>query len=198
VTQRSIAQRIVDGGGDYVMIVKHNQRQLRADMEQAFAMVPWGDRQVSTTSLDIGQGRIEQRTVTTSEALVGYCVWPGLAQVCRIERHVITQKGAKERIEVVYGVTSLSAEGASAAQLLAWVREHWHIKHQLYGVRDVTFDEDRSQVRCGSMPQIMAALRHTGIGLLRAAGYGNIAKACHQMAGQPQHALALIGIEMEN
>jgi predicted transposase YbfD/YdcC len=111
---------------------------------------------------------------------------------------VITKKGAKERVEVVYGVTSLSAERASAVQLLAWVRGHWHLENQSHWVRDVTFDEDRSQVRCGSIPQVMAALRNTGIGLLRAAGYGNIAKACRQMAGQPQRTLALIGIEMEN
>jgi len=65
-------------------------------------------------------------------------------------------------------------------------------------VRDVTFDEDRSQVRCGSIAQMMATLHNTGIGLLRAAGYSNIAKACRQMAGQPQRALALIGVDMEN
>ena len=100
------------------MIVKDNQRQLRADIEQVFKVVPWGDRQVRTTTIDIGHGRIEQRTLTTSEALVGYSVWPGLAQVFRIERYVLTKKGGRERIEVVYGVTSLSAERASAAQLL--------------------------------------------------------------------------------
>jgi predicted transposase YbfD/YdcC len=111
---------------------------------------------------------------------------------------VITKKGAKERVEVVYGVTSLSAERARAVQLLAWVRGPWHIENQSHWVRDVTLDEDRSQVRCGSIPQVMAALGNTGIGLLRAAGYGNIAKACRQMAGQPQRTLALIGIEMEN
>ncbi len=77
LTQRAIAQRIVDGGGDYVMIVKDNQRQLGADMEQVFAMVRWGDRQVSTTTIDMGHGRIEQRALTTSDALVGYSVWPG-------------------------------------------------------------------------------------------------------------------------
>jgi hypothetical protein len=77
LTQRDIAQRIVDGGGAYVMIVKDYQRQLRADIEQVFAMVPWGDGQVSTTTIDMGHGRIEQRTLTTSDALVGYSVWPG-------------------------------------------------------------------------------------------------------------------------
>jgi DNA invertase Pin-like site-specific DNA recombinase len=34
----------------------------------------------------------------------------------------------------------------------------------LHWVRDVTFDEDRSQVRCGNIPQVMAALRNTTIG----------------------------------
>ena len=65
-------------------------------------------------------------------------------------------------------------------------------------MRDVTFDEDRSQVRCGSIPQIMAALRNTVIGLLRWAGYTNIATACRRLAAQPTQALVLIGIELEN
>ena len=33
LTQRHVAQTIVDQGGDYVMIVKENQPQLRADIE---------------------------------------------------------------------------------------------------------------------------------------------------------------------
>jgi hypothetical protein len=33
LTQRHVAQAIVDGGGDYVMIVKANQPQLHADIE---------------------------------------------------------------------------------------------------------------------------------------------------------------------
>jgi len=65
-------------------------------------------------------------------------------------------------------------------------------------VRDVTFDEDRSQVRCGSTPEVMAALRNTAIGLLRIWGASNIAAACRQYAAQPARALALIGIAAEN
>ncbi|HSF31765.1 MAG TPA: hypothetical protein VLK82_14980, partial [Candidatus Tectomicrobia bacterium] len=41
----------------------------------------------------------------------------------------------------------------------------------------VTFDEDRSQVRCGNIPQVMAALRNTAIGLLRWTGHTNIDSA---------------------
>ena len=38
LTQRHVAQTIVDGGGDYVMIVKENQPQLHADIELVFTL----------------------------------------------------------------------------------------------------------------------------------------------------------------
>ena len=72
LTQRQVAQTIVDEGGDYVMIVKENQPQLRADIELVFTLPPAGDRQETARTVDIGHGRIEQRNLTTSEALVGY------------------------------------------------------------------------------------------------------------------------------
>lgn len=52
--------------------------------------------------------------------------------------------------------------------------------------------------RCGHIPQVMAALRNTGIGLMRWAGYTNIAAACRRFAAQPTLALKLIGIALEN
>ncbi len=198
LTQRHVAQAIVDKGGDYVMIVKENQPQLRADIELVFTLPPVGDRQETARTVDIGHGRIEQRNLTTSEALVGYSDWPGLTQVFELGRHVICQKTSAERVEVVYGVTSLRPERATPERLLELVRGHWQIENQSHWVRDVTFDEDHSQVRCGSIPQVMAALRNTTIGLLRGAGYTNVAAACRQLAAQPTRALALIGVELEN
>jgi predicted transposase YbfD/YdcC len=198
LTQRHVAQAIVDGGGDYVMIVKANQPQLHADIALVFTLPPAGDPQPSARTVDIGHGRIEQRNITTSEALVGHNEWPGLAQVFEIGRHVITKKTGEERVEVVYGVTSLRPERVTPGQLLAFVRGHWHIANKSHWVRDVTFDEDRSQVRCGNIPQVMAALRNTTIGVLRWAGHTNMAAACRQLAAQPAQALALIGIALEN
>jgi predicted transposase YbfD/YdcC len=198
LTQRHVAQTIVDAEGDYVMIVKDNQPQLRADIELVFTLPPAGDRQETARTVDIGHGRIEQRNITTSEALGGSSDWPGLAQVFELGRHVITQKTGKERAEVVYGVTSLPPKRATPERLLELVRGHWHIENKSHWVRDVTFDEDRSQVRCGNIPQVMAALRNTAIGLLRWAGHTNIAAACRQFAAQPVQALALIGIILEN
>jgi len=82
--------------------------------------------------------------------------------------------------------------------LLTLVRGQWQIENQSHWGRDVTFDEDRSQVRCGNIPQVLAALRNTALGLLRCAGYPNMAAACRRLAAQPLQALALIGIELEN
>jgi predicted transposase YbfD/YdcC len=198
LTQRQVAQTIVNAGGDYVMIVKENQPQLKADIELVFTMPPAGDRQESVRTVDVGHGRIETRNLTTSEALVGYSDWPGLAQVFEVGRHVITKKTGTEQVEVVYGATSLSPERATPGRVLERVRGHWAIENKSHWVRDVTFDEDRSQVRCGNIPQVMAALRNTAIGLLRWAGHTNIAAACRRLAAQPAQALALIGIEFEN
>jgi hypothetical protein len=157
-----------------------------------------GDRQDTARTVDLGHGRIEQRNLTTSAALVEYSDWPGLAQVFELGRHVMFPKTGKERVEVAYGITSLRPERATPERLLALVRGQWQIENQSHGVRDVTFDEDRSQVRCGNIPQVLAALRHTTVGLLRWAGHTNIAAACRRLAAQPVQALALIGIEMEN
>jgi hypothetical protein len=48
------------------------------------------------------------------------------------------------------------------------------------------------------MPPVMAALRNTTVGLLRWAGYTNMAAAGRQLAAQPARALALMGIALEN
>jgi predicted transposase YbfD/YdcC len=199
LTQRQIAQQIVDAGGDYVMVVKENQPQFLDDIATVFALPPMpGERRTVADTLDLGHGRIEQRGLQTSNLLAGYSDWPGLAQVFWLERQVILKKTGEVRQEVVAGVTSLTPERADAARLLALVRGQWHIENQSHWVRDVTFDEDRSQVRCGNIPQVMAALRNTVIGLMRWAGYTNMAAACRRFAAQPTAALHLIGITPEN
>lgn len=198
LTQRPVAQTMVDRGGAYVMIVKDNQPKLKADIALVFPMPPAGDRQERIRTVDVGHGRIETRNLTTSEALVGSSDWPGLAQVFEVGRHVLFHNTDNERVEVVYGVTSLRPERGTPARLLELVRGHWEMENRSHWVRDVTYDEDHSQGRCGSIPQVMAALRHTTIGLLRWAGFDHIAKACRHMAAQPAQALALIGIAFEN
>jgi len=136
-------------------------------------------------TLDQGHGRIEQRRIECSTSLTGYGYWPGLEQVFRLERTVTTKKTEQQRAGVVYGVTSLDPKRADASRLLSLVRGYWAIENGSHWVRDLTFDEDRSQMRVGNIPRGMASLRNLAIGLLRHAGERNIAAACRRMAAQP-------------
>lgn len=137
-------------------------------------------------------GRIEQRQLWASGALVGYSDWPHLALVCRLERTVVCK--GKTRHEVAYAVTSLSTKEAPPSRLLTLWRGHWSIENSLHWVRDVTFDEDRCQIRTGAAPQIMASLRNLIISLLHLAQVPNIAAALRRHATHPTQALALVGI----
>lgn len=81
-------------------------------------------------------------------------------------------------MEYAYGLTSLQGTDAkSSRRLLDLVRGHWQIENGLHWVRDVTYDEDRSQIRKGNGPRVMASLRNIAISVLRLAGAKNIAKA---------------------
>ena len=198
-TSRRAARTIHGRGGFYVMIVKANQPQLYDDIATVFAepeMVAATFTHAET--LDSGHGRVERRRLTASAALVGFNTWPGLQQVFQVERRIITKRTGECRTETVYGVTNLAAQQTTPDHLLRYVRQHWHIETKSHWVRDVTFDEDRSQVRTAAIPQTLAALRCAMIGLLRCAGATNIAAACRYYAAQPRDALTLLGLLPEN
>lgn len=196
LTQRKVAQQILEGGGNYVMMVKGNQSQLLSTIEGALQGVEFHSQKASQSkSLDCHHGRIEERSIVVSSVLSKQEeVWPGLEQIFELKRYRVEKASGKASVEVVYGVTSLSREKASAEELLRLVRGHWQIENRSHWVRDVTYGEDHSQVRVGNIGQVMSTLRNTAIGLMRLAGESNIARACRKYAAQPWQALALIGL----
>jgi len=128
--------------------------------------------------LEKGHGRIETRRIWLSDELADSLTFPHANVVFRIERVRTKLDGSSPTREITYGLTDLPDTGAkAAARLLALVRGHWTIENKLHWVRDVTYDEDRSQVRKGNGPRVMASLRNTAISLLRLAGAKNIASA---------------------
>jgi hypothetical protein len=100
--------------------------------------------------------------------------------------------GGRVEQEVVYGVTSLTAEQANAARLLELNRGHWGIENRLFGVRDVTMGEDACRVRSGSAPQILAAARGALIHLLQGVHPRGFAAALRRFAAKPFEAIALL------
>ena len=140
------------------------------------------------------------RRVWVSSALNEYLDWPGVHQVCKVER--VTQQKGKESRDVRYAITSLGKR-VGPVELLQHIRGHWGIENRLHYVRDVTFGEDASQVRTGSAPEVMGpsvgrpvgpALRNAVIGVLRNEGATNIAAAIRENGWKPDNVFRLLGL----
>lgn len=200
-TQREIATTMLAAGGDYLMEMKGNQPTLHEEVIVLFADPDLPVTQATETRLH--GSRIETRTLQASTQLNGYSDWPGLARAVCVERRVTHKVTGETRGEVAYAVTSLMPAPATPAQLLQVWREHWHIETRLHWVRGcpmggITYDEDRSTVRMGTIPQAMAAIRNMAIGVMWVQGVPNIAAACRRFAAQPALALAALGLSTDN
>lgn len=133
------------------------------------------------TSVDKGHGRVERRALTSTTVLNGYLNWPGLQQVCRIERE--RRLGAKAARETVHYITSLPRTLAGPDDLLQLSRDHWGaIENGLHWVRDEVLGEDRSTIRTGHAPQNLAALRNAALNWLRVGGIGTISVTLRSFA----------------
>lgn len=132
-----------------------------------------------------------QRHLQASTRLAEHLDWPGLGQVCRLERTTVC-KGSTT-IEVQYAISSLSRQRGDAALLMARWQSHWSIE-SLHWVRDVTFGEDKCQVKLGRAPQNLAAFRNAVISLLRRVGYKEIAATLREFSYKPLKLLQFLHI----
>ena len=181
-TQSDTAQVILGRGAGYVMTVKANMPTLYRQLKE----LPWAAvPAISAVSTDHGRRTRRTIKVALAPAWIGFA---GAAQVAQLRR-TVTKKG-KKTVEVVYLITS--EREAGPATLAAWVRSHWEIENKLHWVRDVTYQEDKSLVRTGNAPRVMASLRSLAISLLRLNGYTNIAAANRHHAREPQRTLELL------
>ncbi len=184
--QRSHATYLAGRGAHYLFIVKRNQPALFAQL----AALPWRQIPVACDTRERGHGRAERRTLKVTSVARGL-LFPHAAQAIQIARRR-RMKGKKWSAETCYAITSLTVTQAGAAELAAIIRGHWAIEDRLHWVRDMDFDEDRSQVRTASGPRVMAALRNLVITILRLAGAMNIAAALRYHARRPSRPLRTI------
>lgn len=193
-TQTALVATLRALGGEVVLTVKDNQPALAADLALFFTAPPAPCRQAQTQ--DWQRGRHEVRDLMLSSDLSTYLEtqsrWPGIAQVGCLRRRVSVAATGHTREETVYLITTLSATHASPERILALLRGHWHIENRLHYVRDVTFGEDRSRLRSGDAPQILAALRNLAITLIHRSGSSDIAASRRAFAYHPRRALRLL------
>jgi predicted transposase YbfD/YdcC len=187
-TQTDTANLIVDAGGDYVFTIKKNQPNLYRDCTK----LPWS-KIPTHRSTETSHGRRATRTIKVT-AVPAWIEFAGATQIAQIRRTITSKKNGvkKKTVEVVYVLTSADHLAATPAVLAGWVTSHWSIENRVHWVRDVTFDEDRSQVRTGSGPQVMATLRNTAISMLRLDGWSNIAAGLRHHARSPEAPLTLL------
>jgi predicted transposase YbfD/YdcC len=154
-------------------------------MYRQLKKLPWAAIP-AVSSVGTDHGRRARRTIKAALA-PAWIEFDGAAQVAQLRR-TVTKKGEKT-VEVVYLITS--DRDVSPAVLAAWARGHWHIENKLHWVRDVTYQEDKSLVRTGNAPRVMATLRSLAISILRLDGHANIAANRHH-ARDPQRTLKLL------
>lgn len=201
-TQRGLAAQILEAQGDYVLPVKENQPQLYKNIQALFApeYPKPGFGKIQTDFLSIqkvnkGHGRMEVRTLTTSEMLNAYAAWPGLAQVYRLQRQFQWRRNGhsyRTSSEVEFGITSLSRKEASPLRLLKIRRTHWGIETGLHYRRDVTLQEDATRMTAGEMGKVMASINNLVLALIRQAKFHNAAQARRWFAAHLPKAFALL------
>jgi predicted transposase YbfD/YdcC len=145
--QRDHVDYLAERGAHWILTVKANQPTLHAQL----AGLPW--QAVPDAAPDSGHGRREIRTCKILTIAAGID-FPHAAQALQIRRRRRRlDQPRRFTTETVYAITDLRLHQARPAQLAAWIRGHWSIENKLHLVRDVTCDEDRSQIRTGTGPR---------------------------------------------
>lgn len=185
--QKEIAKKIVDNGADYLLAVKDNQRTLHDEIREYFVAYRKGDltdeRMTSCEQADKGHGRIEVRRCFTTPNVEWFedaGDWKDLSSFAMIEAER-TVKG-KTSIEVRYFISSLP--GKSAERVLEASRAHWGVENRLHWCLDVTFGEDKANVRLRRLAGNVSVTRRIALNALRRipAFKGNLAQAGRRSA----------------
>ncbi|MFD9286594.1 transposase [Streptomyces mirabilis] len=154
--------------------------------------LPWQQIPLQHRTIKAGHGRREIRPLKVCTVRPGL-LFPHAVQALEIKRRRTHRKAGKAETKTVYAITSLPPEQADPAQLAELVQNHWSVE-ALHHIRDVTYGEDASRIRTGTAPRAMTTLRNLAIGLIRQAGWTNIAAAADHYRSRPQHATAMLRI----
>jgi predicted transposase YbfD/YdcC len=166
--QKTIAQKVVEGGGQYILALKDNQKNLfeavqkyfRAARASAFEGVV--HEHIRTQKKEHGRWECRDYHVLGGASFLdGKEEWKGLSHVGWVHRecHANGVATHEDRFYLLSG--SPTAQGFSEA-----ARGHWEIENRLHWVLDVAFREDDCRIT-GSGAENLGVLRHMVLNLLR-------------------------------
>jgi predicted transposase YbfD/YdcC len=185
--QKTIAETIVAGGGDYLLAVKDNQPTLHAELQAAFAQAPTPKLRSSrvATTWDTGHGRQERRTVQALPAreylsAAQAALWLGVLSVVMVTRQVWEQATGVQRTEVSYFLSSLPP---NARRIGRAIRGHWSIENGLHWVLDVVFREDARRLYDRTAAENVAFMNRLALSLFRGDPSNDSIKVKRKQAG---------------
>lgn len=159
----TIAEQIIDKGGDYILSLKKNQKyayEQAADYMQARKeKLKW------EKSVDFGSGRIETRLCYVLQELdlvEELQAWKGVQSLVMIH----AKRELADKTEEEYRFY-LSSKKETPAYFNSRIREHWSIENQLHWHLDLSFDEDKSRTRLGNGAENHNTLRKMALQLLK-------------------------------
>jgi len=167
--QTAIAEKIVAGGGDYVLALKGNQETLHE------AVIDYLNEQTKTDFRGIGarrmdtvekkHGRVEKRTyiqMPASKNLPAAARWKNLRSIGLA--FLWSVREGKETCEIRYFISSLPVK---VKQFAHAVRSHWSIENSCHWCLDVTYREDESRMRDERLRENFAWLNRFTLSLLK-------------------------------
>lgn len=168
--QKTIAQQIIDQGGDYGFSLKGNHGNLLDSVEKVFAKI---EKQSYYENLnvdyyetkDITRGRVEYRRYWTTneiDQIDNADEWKGLKTIGMVESEF--HADGKITTDRRYYILSLDNQAKCFAGA---VRAHWGIENSVHWVLDVAFREDDSRTRKGYSAENLSVVRHVAANLLR-------------------------------
>jgi predicted transposase YbfD/YdcC len=164
MTQKEIAEKIIDGGGNYVMALKGNQGTLFEDVKLYFSEIHEG--MSCWQMLEKNRGRIEIRTCTVSSD-IGWLEqkkeWKGLKSIFKVDSEISYENQTAK--ETRYFIISLETDASSC---LYFARKHWSIENGLHRTLDINFKEDNCQVHDRNAASNLSILRKIALSLLKA------------------------------
>jgi predicted transposase YbfD/YdcC len=160
--QKKTAQAVIDGGGDYLLAVKENQKDLYNDVALFFETESTNMEQYQKS--EKSHGRLEKRTAWVTHDVAWYenlDAWTSLLCFGAVRR--VCEVNGKISDEIRYYISSRKL---SAEELLHYSRNEWGVE-SMHWMLDVIYNEDRTLLMEKDAQRTLNTLRKTALNLVR-------------------------------
>ncbi len=160
---RRVVKTVKQRGGDYVIALKRNQRNLLTSV--ATLVNAAGSQGRSAETSEASHGRHERRSIVVLPApgLADAHGFKGLTAVARVvrERTIDAKTSREEQFYII-------SRRFPPLDLLQIIRSHWDIENGSHWQQDVVFHEDLARTRKGNGPRNLALIRRLTANILKA------------------------------